>query len=72
MKVTTLFVIYFVGFMFFFFLLSAIGTLWFPYKQIISEPGWFAVYAVFIGSWLGIMPARAYYLRHEDYFDKFF
>lgn len=56
----------------FFLLLSLVGMLFTPYSEIISNHNWFMVYAMFLGWWLSIFPAREYYIHQQDYFDKVF
>lgn len=73
MKFLTMLFIYTASFMLVFFTLSLIGLLWTSsYSTIISDDEWFAVYAVFIGSWVSVFPAREYYMKHEAYFDEVF
>lgn len=63
---------YLVSFVLFFLLLSLIGVFFTPYSEIITSHNWFMVYAMFLGWWLAIFPAREYYVHHEKYFDKVF
>ena len=63
---------YLVSFVLFFLLLSLIGVFFTPYNEIITNHNWFMVYAMFLGWWLAIFPAREYYIHHEKYFDKVF
>jgi hypothetical protein len=73
MKTINLFLIYIMSFMLFFFILSAIGMLWGnSYHTCISDGAWFIIYALFIGSWMSVFPAREYYLYNEEYFDRVF
>lgn len=72
MKTIILFLIYLLTFMLFFFVLSLIGILWAPYSQIIHDGAWFIAYTLFIGCWIGIFPAREYYLRNEAHFNLVF
>ena len=70
MKVTVLFLVFIVSFMFWFFVLSAVGILWLPYEAIITNAEWFLIYTLFFGWWLAGFPARSYYIMHEKYFDR--
>ena len=63
---------YLVSFVLFFLLLSLIGVFFNPYSEIITNHNWFMVYAMFLGWWLAIFPAREYYIYHEKYFDRVF
>jgi hypothetical protein len=63
---------YLVSFVLFFLLLSLIGVFFNPYSEIITNHNWFMVYAMFLGWWLAIFPAREYYISQESYFDKVF
>jgi hypothetical protein len=63
---------YLVSFVLFFLLLSLIGVFFTPYSEIITNHNWFMVYAMFLGWWLAIFPAREYYISQESYFDKVF
>lgn len=63
---------YLVSFVLFFLLLSLIGVFFTPYSEIITNHGWFMVYAMFLGWWLAIFPAREYYISQERYFDRVF
>jgi succinate-acetate transporter protein len=67
MKAITCIMIFLFYFMFFYFLLSAIGLLWSDsYVNCIRSGGWFAVYSIFIGWWLAMFPTREFYYRHEQ------
>lgn len=70
MKSINCILIWIMSFALFYFVLSCFGMLWLPYSVVISDPAWFLVYSVFIGSWLPIMPAREYYLKHKDILSK--
>ena len=63
---------YLVSFVLFFLLLSLIGVFFTPYSEIITNHNWFMVYAMFLGWWLAIFPAREYYISQEKYFDRVF
>jgi hypothetical protein len=63
---------YLVSFVLFFLLLSLIGVFFTPYSEIITNHNWFMVYAMFLGWWLAIFPAREYYISKQTYFDKVF
>jgi len=72
MKSFILISIYITAFVMFFLLLSLVGMFFTPYSEIISNHNWFMVYAMFLGWWLAIFPAREYYVHHQRYFDKVF
>lgn len=73
MKTITLFIIYFISYIFFFLLLSTVGMFsGTSYIEIIQSQGWLIGYTLFLGWWLAIWPAREYYLTHEQYFDEVF
>lgn len=73
MKTITLFIIYFISYIFFFLLLSTVGMFsGTPYIEVIQSEGWLVTYSLFLGWWLSIFPAREYYLSNEDYFDRVF
>jgi uncharacterized membrane protein YdjX (TVP38/TMEM64 family) len=73
MKTLIMFLIYIITFMFLFFVLSAIGMLWGnTYHQCISSGEWFAIYALFIGSWSAFLCAREYYWYKREYFDALY
>ena len=56
-----------------FLFLSLVGLLWSnTYLEVIQNKGWFMGYSIFIGFWVGIFPAREYYVKNEDYFDRIF
>lgn len=63
---------YLVSFVLFFLLLSLIGVFFTPYSDIVTNHNWFMVYAMFLGWWLAIFPAREYYISQEKYFDRVF
>ncbi len=65
-----MFLIYIGTFMFFFFLLSIIGTIWVSYYTVISEGGWWMIYSLFLGWWIAIFPAMEYYHKHKAYFNS--
>ena len=64
MKFLILFLIFLGSFMLFFFLLSAIGILWLPYKQIITDSGWFFWYAALFGWWIATLCSSEYFEKH--------
>ncbi len=72
MKSLIAILIYLGTFMSMFFVLSLIGTLWFNYTDVISNNGWFLVYAMFFGWWMSILPTREYYVKNQDYFTQVF
>ena len=73
MKTITLFIIYFISYIFFFLLLSTVGMFsGTSYIEVIQSEGWLVTYSLFLGWWLSIFPAREYYLSNEDYFDRVF
>jgi|LakMenEpi03Aug12_release.lakeMendotaPanAssembly.Ray.scaffolds.fasta_scaffold189662_5 hypothetical protein len=56
----------------FFFFLSVFGIIWSQsYYAVISDNHWFVLYALFIGWWVSMFPAREYYKKNEDYFNKY-
>lgn len=72
MKSIMLLVIYFVSYIFFFLLLSTVGMFFTSYIETITSDGWFIGYSMFLGWWLAIFPAREYYIKNEEYFEKVF
>ena len=72
MKSIILISIYITSFVLFFLLISLVGILFTPYTEIVTNHNWFMLYAIFLGWWLSIFPAREYYVYNEDYFDKVF
>lgn len=72
MKTITLFIVYFVSFIFFFLMLSTVGMFFTPYLEVITSDGWFIGYTLFFGWWMAMFPAREYYLANEEYFEKVF
>lgn len=72
MRTITLFIIYFVSFVFLYLLISTIGMFFQSYIETITSYDWFKNYSLFLGWWLSIFPAREYYIAHADYFDKIF
>ena len=72
MKSIILISIYITSFVLFFLLISLVGILFTPYTEIVTNHNWFMIYAMFLGWWLSIFPAREYYVYNEDYFDKVF
>lgn len=73
MKSIMLLVIYFVSYIFFFLLLSTVGMFsGTPYVDVITSSGWLIGYTMFFGWWLAIFPAREYYIKNEEYFEKVF
>jgi len=72
MKSLIAILIYLGTFMGMFFLLSAIGLLWADnYNAIVSDNGWFMVYAMFFGWWMSILPTREYYVANQEYFSHY-
>lgn len=50
-----LLILCFIGtFMLFFFLISAVGCLWFPYVDIITDAQWFIAYTMLLGWWIAL------------------
>jgi len=47
--------------MFFFFLISSVGALWFPYADVITDPSWFAIYCTVFGWWMAGIVADEFY-----------
>jgi hypothetical protein len=45
----------------YFLILSGIGLLWLPYKEVISNPGWFVIYIMFFHWWMVIPSLFEYY-----------
>ena len=72
MKSIILIVIYFVSYIFFFLMLSSVGMFFVPYLEVITSDGWFIGYTLFFGWWLSIFPAREYYIKNEEYFERVF
>ena len=72
MKSIILLVIYFVSYIFFFLLLSSVGLFFNSYIETITSDGWFMAYSLFLGWWLAIFPAREYYMKNEENFEKVF
>ena len=72
MKSIILFTIYFVSYIFFFLLLSTVGMFFVPYLDVIGSDGWLIGYTLFFGWWLAMFPAREYYLKNEEYFERIF
>lgn len=71
MKTLTMMLIYLGTFMLMFLILSCIGMLWEPYREVISNPNWFIVYTIFLGWWLAMFPTMEYYNLHKKYFNEF-
>jgi hypothetical protein len=53
-------------------MLSTVGMFFVPYLEVITSDGWFIGYTMFFGWWLAIFPAREYYIKNEEYFEKVF
>jgi hypothetical protein len=43
-----------------------------PYLDVIGSDGWLIGYTLFFGWWLAMFPAREYYLKNEEYFERIF
>ena len=48
-----------------FFIISAIGVLWYSYTDIISNANWFMVYQAFIGIWVSVCVCDEIYCSWE-------
>lgn len=72
MRTITLFIIYFVSFIFFYLLLSTIGMFFYSYVEVITSHDWFVMYSIYIGWWISVFPAREYYIANSEYFDEIF
>lgn len=71
MKALIVFLIYVTTGFAIFFLLSLFGLPWNSYKEIIHNEGWGFCYTMFIGLWIGILPARSYYKKYEEEIDSY-
>lgn len=70
MKALTLILIYITTFAFLFFVFSLFGMLWTTYYLSITNPDWFIVYSLLLGSWLSAFPCHEYYELNREYFRK--
>ena len=72
MKSIILMFVYLGSFTLIYLMLSLIGALFYPYKEVINNSDWFIVYTLFFGWWLAMFPAREYYVKNEEYFERVF
>ena len=70
MKSLLIIVTYIGTFIFLYLLLSLIGMIWVPYHEVIADVDWFAIYGVFLGSWMAFFPAREVYCINREYFKE--
>ena len=66
MKYFILFIIFIAVFAALFFILSLFGMLWFDYKSVITDKGWFYAYTVLIGWWTSAIVCVDYYEKVID------
>lgn len=65
--------IYIASFILIFLMLSVVGILFTgSYVDVLQSKSWLAAYSLFFGWWLAAFPAREYYIKNEDYFDRVF
>lgn len=61
MKSLIAILMYITLFLLFYLLISVIGSLFYPYNEVISDVVWFTFYAVFVGWWLAAIPTYEVY-----------
>lgn len=73
MKSLILLSIYILSFVVIFGILSiVVGLFMHSYTDAAMNTTWLGAYTLFLGGWLAIFPAREYYLKNEQNFNRVF